>query len=718
MISNEEFTTLSRFAAQVGVTPAAVSNWRSRNPKTFPMPVRDLGDVDELHDAALDKAFRSGKLFSRHALVMWARENGRLGQLDVDDDLSPLFAIAAGLGSLSRAADDRGSSRWSSTQSQLTRFALPALAIAAGRIYEFATGDTDWMTTPELAPIAETYEEYRGRGGLAVLELEHIRREMTDRGRWLATIDGLRADFANLTRRGTWSQTLDMAQLVGHTSGPGGKQLRVIDPCCGNGGLLSQLGRRSRDRAGRGSKVELIGRDEDPMQLAIAYALLRAEGFTVSLTLGSPFDGDWVDRIAARQTPTVVATVPRSTLNSSGPAPAPRPGDDWVTLVADRLGSTTIGAAAVKRPWLGGRRLGALHETLLEARRLLAVEYPSTPSDLAFVVVTSADADRSQWPPGVMLTNLQGTSHQEASTLASEVAQCWTDRVELTVEQKIRARIVDEQVLRDRGSLSPPTPPTTTASATPGPRITPSSAPAAESAADEPETGRRTRKSRAPATIATISPGPGRPQREADDRELPRVPLRTLNEIRRLMDSEPDDLTEFDPKDDVPGRTIKDALRDHELVLVPPQEVHLQPEHLRIVQLITSPIGFGHVDLLPVKALAEQDPQRGHVLFAVPFRSKDTRGLSPEFLAGWLSSLRVQRAMRRELDPARQRDTLSMAKVERLPGDFPDADRCLQIATRWTDYERVKAFADRLPAALTEWRLHLADEVEDPPARD
>jgi len=201
------------------------------------------------------------------------------------------------------------------------------------------------------------------------------------------------------------------------------------------------------------------------------------------------------------------------------------------------------------------------------------------------------------------------------------------------------------------------------------------------------------------------------------ERELPRAPLRTLNEIRRIMEHPADDLWTADDELE-PARTLQDTVDDGEIVVVAPHDVDIQPGHLRLVRLTTSPVGFGHVDLVPVRLQLHQELHRGQVLFAVPFHAKDAKGLTPEFLAGWLSSLRVQRAMRGALDPERRRDTLSISKVLGLPGDFPDPDRCLEIAQRWAEYERVKDFAERLPEALTEWKLHLADEVGEPATED
>jgi len=405
MSSQNKFITLSDFAAQVGVTAAAVSNWRSRNPKSFPFPVRpdDLPPDEVADDPQFVRALRRGRVFRQEELLAWARNYGRLGQVGVDSDLHTLSSIASKLADIEhpdRHEHRSAKAEWDSNRMLIEEYVLDALAIAAGRIFEqFVGNGPEWRAVPEVAPIVSVYGKYEGRGRSVVADLVRVTNFLQQRGTWSSTIDELQAEYAGLFGQRRWSETVELADVVGQVveADPISRRSvrRLVDPCCGTGGLLALLARRRADQGLRRSDVQLVGREIDPLRAAIAHALLTAEGFAADISCGLPFDDGWLDQAATSRHPLVAVTLPRSGSSSSRPNVSPQSGETWVSLVADRLGpSCVVGATATKALWLQGRQHKpvASHEALLQSHRLLAVARPSSSSDSALVVVRSGEA--------------------------------------------------------------------------------------------------------------------------------------------------------------------------------------------------------------------------------------------------------------------------------------------------------------------------------------
>ena len=695
----DEFVTLSEFASLVGVTTAAVSNWRTRNPKSFPLPVRNI-EPDGL-DPTYGAALLRGRLFRRAELLDWARDHGRLAQVGVDDTLGPLSSIAAKLVELERPTPHRYADaklEWSSNRTDISDHAIDAMAIVAGRLFEITLGTGPaWRSVPEVAPIVEVYERYEGRGGWVVPDLTNLTAHLRNQSAWTATLDALRAEFDGIVGDRRWSESVELANVIGHVLDVSATARRtarcVIDPYCNTGGLLSLLARRRVDEGVPARSIRLIGRDIDPLRSAITYALLRAEGYAVEVSTGDPFDQKWQRKVAG--TPhSVAATLPRSSSRSDRPTVRPQSGDNWVQLVSEQLQPTLLGATALPALWLRGPRLrpAAAHEALLNQSMLLAVARPSTSRSNALVITRPSAARRDEWPDAVLLVDLDGLPAGGAPTVVSEVVAHWVDGTQLAEPLQQRAALARPDELLATHSLEPPSPPE----------------------ARSVSSGRRNTD----LPPARISPGPGRPHTPSNDRELPRAPVRALNEIRALMESAPVDIGSTSGAESPPARSIDDALRDQQIVLVHPDDVSTLPERSRLVRLRTSTADIGQVDLIAAGQLGDHDLPGRYLLFAVPFQAKDTSGLTPEFLAGWCASARFQRALRALLEGDEHRGSLSAGKVGQLPADFPDSETCELVAHRWREYERVKAFADRLPGALEEWKLHLADAIEGPATED
>jgi hypothetical protein len=684
-----EFTTLGLFAVRVGVTLAAVTNWRSRHSKDFPAPVpRDqvAGDLDSVE---LQRAYAKGRLYRTEDLVDWARRNGRLATRPVDASLSPLNAIAAALGG--RPGATEGFMR-SSASEELRQQAGRALALAALQILEVVRPDLDPSKVPELAPAVSIQLE-RGRSDEAAAALTAALKELeVQAARDLTgTIDAVRSDFAILSDRRTSAELSELAAVAAAAAG----SLRlVVDPCCGTGDLLVLVARAT------GTATRLVGRDLDPLRLAAAAALLLAEGFRFNGTLGEPDDPDWVDGFdqASDSTtlPFLAVTLPRSSAKDGPLSPTPRSSDWWLQLLGERLtGTAGTAVVPIKSLWLEGRRLKpvAAHLDLVNSgRRTMVIDPPvAAMVGSAYVVL----ADRENAP--VLLASCR---QDEPDTFNEHVQELLGLSLDTPLPDFVEA--VGPEELSSRGSLVPRV----------GQHEPPGRLASFEPSSPEPRRGRPPR----PRQRFDAAPTRGRPRSEpADNERLPTVPLAALQSLREATEAHGDRSTTPTAVYIEPSvARLRDRTDLVQLVRgsdVPP------PRKSRHVVLITSPARFGEVSIEFGFSLGSQDHRRGVHVFALSGAARQS-GISEEFLAAWLSSARVQGALRASVALDAERLTASAADVENLPADFPDPETCIEIAARWREVERVEEFARRLPAGLKLWKLHLLDDVRTPPTED
>lgn len=683
---SENFTTLGLFAARVGVTLAAVTNWRSRHSKDFPTPVPRDQVVGELDTVELQRAYAKGRLYRTEDLVDWARRNGRLAARPVDPSLSPLNAIAAALGG--RPGATEGFMR-SSAAEELREQAGRALALAALQVLEVARPDLDPGKVPELAPAVNVQLE-RGRSDevesaltTALGELEH------QAGRDLiGTIDAVRSDFSVLADRRPTAELHELAAVATAAAGP---LRQVVDPCCGTGDLLVLVARAL------GTATRLVGRDLDPLRLAAAAALLLAEGFQFNGTLGEPDDRDWVAGFAQASDSTTVpflaVTFPRSSAKDGPLSPAPRSSDWWLQLLGERLtGTAGTAVVPIKSLWLEGRRLKpvAAHLELVTSGRRTTVIDPPVAALVGSAYVVLADRE-----PGPVL--LASFRQDEPDTFDEHVQELLGLSVGTPLPDFVEA--VGPEELSSRGSLVPKV-----EQHEPARQLA-----TLDPSSPEPRRGRPPR----PRQRFDATPTRGRPRTEPSDNErLPTVPLAALQALREATEAHVD--RSAIPSSDYIGPEVARFRDRTDLVqLVRGSDVP-PPSKSRHVVLITSPARFGAVSIEFGFTLDAQDRRRGVHVFALSGAARHA-GISEEFLAAWLSSARVQGALRASVPPDAERLTASAADVENLPADFPDPETCIEIAARWRDVERVEEFARRLPAGLKLWKLHLLDDVRASP---
>ena len=612
-----ELVTLSEFAKLFGVSVGAVTNWRARL-ANFPAP-------------AVDGPKRP--VYSLSALVRWTRENARVPTTQCDPHLSPFFFLALPIDAKATPPTPE-----------------EALAIVAVEVLKLLQPGETKAADDILRPALELHSS------LAVTVRSELRAALIDRVATsvAALVDELRDDYAAMAPDFSWAERTAVAQVVAEL---GGRARRAIDPCCGNGGLLSAIGRR------RGADTKLIGIEYDPIRAASAYALLRCEGFRPKIRVGSSFE------LLGEQPPGTL-------LVASPPADATQRKtdhglDDWLRICTQQLAANAPARALVVVPtgWI----LHPQPDRSASDRDLILNEW------LTAVVTLSPSLQQRSKSVSVLsfrthvdgidpVLTIDGSGRSDFEVLS-------TVRHALSVDSSKRkaqaylpdgARIYQLEELQARGTA----------------------APASFSSA---------RKARGTMGLQAAP-------------TVPVLPRLALSELQSDLDRQTRPRRPDHPR--VSVATLGDLTRTKHIAIGDPEELRYGSG--RIVTIRTTPTQFGHVSITSSDHFDAEKVRRGLVgIRVLPAGKKD--GLVPEFLAAWLASEHVQHELENLVSQGKVRRSLSRADLLSLPADFPDVAGQKHAAARWRHFESLDDFSRDLINALTAWKLRLMDSVDTPP---
>lgn len=696
----DDTVLLSELAQELGVTVAAVTNWRARF-VDFPPPV----------DPA-EPQLR----YPREALLEWAMAHGRIspGRLvapKLRHRYSPVEQLARHAHALvkaEQAASEDPVTRAIPNDMRTHRLRLAlaadrALAVAALALWRARHPGPDDIE--RLGPLVDVTAQLRDTVGdgpvdeaLAALGEQIAALPPDDPAAWSHLVDALRGDHMFLVGRPAIS-TRRLWQIVGPLHD---EVDTVVDPVCGDGGLLAEAART------RGRSVRLVGQELDPLRAATARSLLDVEGFPHEILVGDSSDADQVRaRLPHGRRTLMVADLP---LRSLDPARTALPADHWIEVARTWLDDDEQARAAlvVRTPWLSRanrrrtKRTAGL--TADGALRAVAVGPATGPRGVSSesVVVLGPPAEPR---PNVLMVNLAAAAERPDDEVAGEVRDAvdrW--RAGATGGNGPVAVVVAAGDVAAARSIAPPS--YTEVSATELEQLH------RRAAKPTPDRGFGV-----PAPLTGAAPeAPVLPALH-----MPVAAVRELQEALRQAAADPQPVAAGSldlgwlvrPHDDTPRLHILGA---NQLVGGSGDRTRSGRRRIPIVTLVTSSAEFGSVELHRDDHVGDTALRRGLVGFEITEAGRDV-GLTPEFLAGWLSSVVAQQHLRRIVREGRTRHTTSLDDLRSLPlpEGFPNRALLERIADRWTAFEAVRSFAAELPEALAYWQLHLADE---PPTAD
>ena len=681
--------TLSEFANEIGVTVAAVTNWRSRF-MHFPSPV-------DPHPKRL--------LYRHDELLAWAREHGRIAISPGRPSASPLQFLAHALGEqldLLDGATDLGAAQ--------LRLADTALAIAALRVLTTVRPELNTNDYDLLAPAIAAHSALASHGDTSAAASDAAQR-ITEALAELSqhaisdlrtTIDNLRTDYVRVAGQAAASESRDvwdLVQLMGRTAPV------VADPLCGHGGLLTTAARAARDD---GRTIRLIGQEIEPLRLAAALALMLAEEFEPELFVGDSSQKDSPIDLRLRDAgdALLVADLPLRTTRRIRDGHKPPTLDEWLHRVQEWLVNigteTTAPEAAVSVPgqWLSkpSGSQTTMRDELLEDRWLQAVavapgQGTHKPIARHGVILLGVPAFSKR---KLLLLNLSPSvtsdlgSISTAFATARQAVKDWRSGTAVSAEPV--AVQIDRTELSASGYVLPPS---------------------YREVTNQDLMARHVRSAPDQRSLGDAS-GTDTDEVPARSVEVPRFPQRSMSALRDALERINSGQAlpiELDPdqslRDLVSGRSP--SFNGPALEVVGANELPTRGEVKGIVTLVTSSADFGHVEIGTNSQQQLTAQRRGLVGFAVTSAGQ-IGGLTPEFIAGWLASVQVQQRLEQIVREGKTRHATSLDDLLsiQLPLGFPDQEMINLIAQRWSDYIELLSFAQGLPDALAIWKLHLA----------
>lgn len=370
-----QWITIAEMAALAGVSPAAVTNWRSRF-DDFPIPLDDLERPADVDGRSV--------LFRRSDAVQWMTDRGK-----VVASRPNLVRQVAEL--LAQNTDGKGQGVAGGFEGAADSFGVVAYLLLE-RIEPGATS-SDGRST--LAWAAARYRRCSASVRRRIAAL--VEEQLAGLASIVDQVDSVRSDFVTCVDDATYYDSPSVTDLLVR-SVP--LLSTIYDPCCGTGSLLAAAA-RARAATGDGDRrVILLGQEVEPGLAAGAHALLLAEGWDVDISCEDVLGPGGKGFAAVRSGPvTVVAdppldlrltepldaaderwagvegglTSPLSAVQTSRSAlPAWVAHGRWTLDSADRTESSANRVAmVVSSAWLGASRLANQPSRVRSLRRTL-----------------------------------------------------------------------------------------------------------------------------------------------------------------------------------------------------------------------------------------------------------------------------------------------------------------------------------------------------------
>lgn len=664
--------SLTSFAKRCGVSVAAVTNWRSR--------------FDDFPDA-IDPAAHRLK-YEQWRLVQWAQAHGKLPP-SVSRRKRRLY---------DDVADDL---RLSSPDAE----PLDVVAAASVLVLHAAvTGDVDddELVAPAIAVASRLTPEFRSSQTAALRAAFGARPGDEVR----TTIDMLRSDFGVAVRNGAWGEDVELAETAVDL---GGVAETVIDPCCGIGNSLSFAARRLP------AGTALVGRDNHAVRVAVAAALLAAEGVSVDLSVGDAFEPQFTKTCRAIEGTVLVIATPPADQDDMRKRKTTK---KWITLLTstirtpEELTTTvlTTPAAWLTRSFLerGDERRPLLDQRRIDAAVLVTSSIGGRRDNLG---ITRLLGPRALDPePTILLADLsyvpsdrlhdtmtalmgQWDAAAEISDRFAKVAQVATGAEVLSIGALVPQKYRDGRTSRafgtnaqstdhtlpagqDVGELDHPIPPRSSTAMSGGEFGTAQFAPA-----ERPE----------PFDVPTAA-------------------------LERLISSSAEAGASLSPRQPATP-TVHDLVRRGDLNVFGAISGRQLDSDGDLVEVVTGNKGFGTVRQVSPTRVDASEQRRGAV-YLQPTAQGAGLGVTVELLLAWFASAELQAEMWSMARAGRHRLSLSIHDVLDLRADFPPPDECARIAADWTEIQEVHRFAMRLNAFARFRRQHLLDRTEPPATED
>jgi len=265
----EEATiTVGEMAELAGVTPAAVTNWRSRIPDFPPALDTESGD-------------RRVARYDRETALQWMRDRGKLVSLEANfvRDICELMG-----------RDESGDERRRRSSGRVVDQAeADEQFLAAAAAFSVASLLVLDQTAPELSgadsalAFARSELDALDDGARAQVEAAVV-ASVENHPDVQGLTDSIRTDFATFVNDATYHDSPSVRDLLVSVVDLADT---LYDPCCGSGALLAQAARRlAAQRGSSDGQIVLLGQESVPGLAAGALALWLAEGFRAEMIVG------------------------------------------------------------------------------------------------------------------------------------------------------------------------------------------------------------------------------------------------------------------------------------------------------------------------------------------------------------------------------------------------------------------------------------------------